>query len=294
MTATDVLAARDRPTSWWLATLEKRALRMHDEYVDLSQPIAFPSEQERRAALKFFNAALRAEESGLRQAHDLADDVRSWDPDLAGVLRLYGSEEGWHRELITEYLRYLGGGVQPMGRTTRLLYRLYARARRMETIVLVNLMFETIGATTYRLALRRVPYPSARHMLTILTRDESFHVPLNVHFLKRVFERDPSAFKRLRPIFHLTFFGLLLLPFASRPKAQAFDHIDRAELCRAYAEQLGRVFAGEPELGLAPPRWLLRLVGVDPATLTSADASVTSAAAAEQAADRHEVEVTAL
>lgn len=295
MTASEVaLAARDRPTSWWLLALERRAARMHDEYVDLAQPIEFASEKERRAALKFFNAALRAEESGLRQAHELADEVATWDADLAAVLRLYGSEEGWHKELIVDYLAYLGGGVAPMGRTTRLLYSLYARARRMETIVLVNLMFETIGATTYRLALRRVEYPSARHMLTILTRDESFHVPLNVHFLRRVRARNPGAFRRLRPIFHLTFFALLLLPFASRPKAKAFDRIERAELSRAYAEQLGRVFAGEPELGLMPARWLLRCFGVDPDRLKEAGPSGTSALAAEQAAERSEVEVTAL
>lgn len=294
MTTSEAMAARDRPTSWWLTALERRAARMHDEYVDLSRPIEFSSEEERRAALKFFNAALRAEESGLRQAHDLADEVAAWDADLAAVLRLYGSEEGWHRELITEYLAYLGGGVAPMGRVTRLLYRLYGRAQRMETIVLVNLMFETIGATTYRLALRRVQYPSARHMLTILTRDESFHVPLNVHFLRRVRARNPAAFRRLRPIFHLTFFALLLLPFASRPKAQAFDRIERAELSRAYAEQLGRVFLGEPELGLLPVRWLLRWFGVDPERLRDAGPSATSALAAEHATDRADVEVTAL
>jgi len=160
--------------------------------------------------------------------------------------------------------------------------------------VLLNLMFETIGATTYRLALRKVAYPSARHIPTILTRDESFHVPLNVHFLKRVRQRDPKAFRRLRPIFQLVFFALLLLPWASRPKAKAFDHIDRADLSRAYAEQLGRVFAGEPELGLVPPGWLLRLFGVAPRTLCSNAPSSTSAQAAEGAEDRSEVEVTAL
>lgn len=286
------VAVADRPTSWWKGALERRAERMHDEYVDLSQPTSFASEGERRAAVKFFNAALRAEESGLRQAHELAAEVDAWDPELARVLCLYGLEEGWHRELITTYLEHLGGTVEPMGRTTRFLYGLYARARRMETIVLLNLMFETIGATTYRMALRQVTHPSARHMLTILTRDESFHVPLNVHFLKRVKERNPRAFLRLRPIFQLTFFGLLLLPWASRPKAQAFDHIGRADLCRAYAEQLGRVFAGEPELGLQPSRWLLRLFGVHEHDLRGP--SHTSALAAAQAEDRSEVEVTAL
>jgi len=292
--AVETLAAKDRPTSWWKAALERRAARMHEEYVDLKEPIPFTSEAERRAAIKFFNAALRAEESGLRQAHELADEVAAWDADLAAVLRLYGNEEGWHRELITAYLTYLGGQVEPMGRTTRFLYGLYARARRMETIVLVNLMFETIGATTYRLALGRVSYPSARHMLTILTRDESFHVPLNVHFLRHVRARNPGAFRRLRPIFQLTFCALLCLPWASRPKAKAFDRIERADLSRAYAEQLARVFFGEPELGLAPPRWLLRLFGVDPRLLAHDGASATSVLAAEQAEDRSEVHVSAL
>ena len=72
----------------------------------------------------------------------------------------------------------------------------------METIVLTNLMFETIGATTYRLALRSVKQPLARQMLTILTRDESFHVPLNVHFLREMLARHPGR-SRLRLKVHL-------------------------------------------------------------------------------------------
>ncbi len=268
---------------------------MVDEYLDLSQPIDWSSEDERRAALKFFNAAFTAEESGLRQAHQLADEVRAWDPDLSEVLRLYGSEEGWHRELVTEFLSFLGGGVQPMGRVTRTFYSLYARAKRMETIVLVNLMFETIGATTYRMALRKVQYPAARQMLTILTRDESFHVPLNVHFLRQIFDRDPKARDRVKPIFHLLFISLLALPLASRPKAQAFDHISVRDLRRAYAEQLGSLFLNEPELGLTPPLFVLRLLGIAPEELIKGEnASVTSIEAAERAAERTQVKVTAL
>ncbi len=111
------------------------------------------------AAIAFFNAAYRAEESGLKQAHELAGVVERWDPELAECLRLYGDEEGWHRELLTEFLAYLGGQVKPMGKVTGTFYRLYGRAERMETIVLTNLMFETIGSTTYRLrsAARRTP-----------------------------------------------------------------------------------------------------------------------------------------
>ncbi len=93
------------------------------------------------------------------QAHTLADEVAEWDPDLAECLRLYGDEEGWHRKLLTQFLAYLGGEVKPMGRVTGTFYKVYGRAKRIETIVLTNLMFETIGSTTYRLALRRATHP---------------------------------------------------------------------------------------------------------------------------------------
>src|SRR4051812_14217659 len=127
---------------------------MAEEKLDLSVPIEWESPEEKTAAIAFFNAAFRAEESGLRQAHEIADEVATWDPELAEALRLYGDEEGWHRQLLTDFLAYLGGEIRPMGPTTRTFYKLYARAERHETIVLTNLMFETIGATTYRLALR--------------------------------------------------------------------------------------------------------------------------------------------
>jgi hypothetical protein len=251
-----------RTTSFWLRALERRATR--DENVDFTDPIVWSSEAERRAAVKFFNAALRAEESGLRQAHELADDVASFDPELAEVLRLYGNEEGWHKRLLEGFLERIGGSVQPMGPVTRIFYSAYARAKRMETIVLTNLMFETIGATTYRMALKNVRHQSARRMLTVLAKDESFHVPLNVHFLREVVQRDPSARKRLVRIHALLFSSLLLLPFASRPKARAFDGIARLELVRAYARALGGLFVREPELGLSPPRWASLLFGRTP------------------------------
>lgn len=248
-----------RPTSFWLRALERRARRTDDP--DLAEPISWSSAEEQRAAVKFFNAALRAEESGLRQAHELADEVGRWDPELAEVLRLYGNEEGWHQRLLGEFLERIGGTVQPMGPVTRVFYSAYARARRMETIVLTNLMFETIGATTYRMALRNVRHSAARRMLTVLARDESFHVPLNVHFLREVVRRDPAARKRLVRIHRLLFSSLLLLPFASRPKAQAFDGIPRLALVRAYAEALGGLFVNEPDLGLKPPLWTRVLIG---------------------------------
>ncbi|HYQ17475.1 MAG TPA: ferritin-like domain-containing protein [Polyangiaceae bacterium] len=282
-----------RPTAWWLAALERRATRMH-EYGAPEQPLEGASDVERRAAIKFFNAAFRAEESGIHQAHELAGSVQSWDPELAEVLRLYGNEEGWHRELLTEFLAALGGQVEPMGRVTRTLYKVYARAKRMDTIVLSNLMFETIGSTTYRLALGNVRDPAARRMLTILTRDEAFHVPLNVHFLRRVLEREPGGLPRLRRLYWLLFGSLVLLPLASRPKAQAFDHIETRELMRAYALELGRLFAREHDLDLAPPRLLLRLLGISPRELTRGAAlSPTSVEAAELAVDREQVVVTA-
>ncbi|HVO51060.1 MAG TPA: hypothetical protein VMV60_08715, partial [Thermoanaerobaculia bacterium] len=72
-----------RPTAWWLETLKKRAERMYDERLDFGKPMAFDSEEERLACVKFFNAAYRAEESGLAGAHKLAVEVREWDPELA-------------------------------------------------------------------------------------------------------------------------------------------------------------------------------------------------------------------
>ena len=281
-----------RPTSWWLAALERRAARMYEGHDAQPEPPRFSDDVERRAAIKFFNAAFRAEESGIRQAHELAAEVKAWDPELSEVLRLYGNEEGWHRELLTEFLEALGGQVEPMGRVTRTLYRVYARAKRMDTIVLTNLMFETIGSTTYRLALANVSQPAARRMLTILTRDEAFHVPLNVHFLRRVLEKEPGSLKRLRRIYWLLFGSLVLLALASRPKAQAFDHIATRELMRAYALELGRLFAREHDLDLAPPELMLRLLGISRTELLSGHAaSPTSVEAAEQAIDRENVVV---
>jgi hypothetical protein len=288
--------AADRPTSWWLSTLKKRADQRTDDDLDLSTPVVFHDEAERRAAVKFFNAAYRAEESGLAQAHALARELEGSDPELAETLRLYGDEEGWHRELLTLFLSHIGGGVQPMGPTTSLLYRLYARARRMDTILLTNLMFETIGSTTYRLALGRLSGPAVRAMLAILTRDEAFHVPLNVHFLKRALRGASSAdVLRLRLVFHAVYLALVALPLASRPKSGAFDRIGTLELSRAYARELGRVFAREPDLPLDPPAWLLSLLGVRLDEIRRDDgAAVTSVTAAELAADRSAVSVTAL
>ena len=276
--------------------LRKRAERMYDEKLDLSQPIVWASEEERTAAIAFFNAAYRAEESGLAQAHDLAKDVAAWDPDLAECLRLYGNEEGWHRELLTEFLTWIGGTVKPMGKVTGTFYKLYGRADRMETIVLTNLMFETIGSTTYRLALRRATHPAVRQMLTILTRDESFHVPLNVHFLRQVLARTPwLSRQRLKPLYHLLYGTLIASAYASRRRALTFDKIPFADLSRAYAEHLGKLFIHESDLALKPSSTLLRLFGLRRDELArSEDLSSVSVAAAEAAVDRERVAVTAL
>ena len=285
-----------RPTSWWLETLRKRAERMYDEHLDLSKPVAFESEEERLACIKFFNAAYRAEESGKAGALKLAEEVRAWDPDLAECLVLYGNEEGWHRELLDEFLAHIGGGVNPMGRMTKTFYGVYAKAERMETIMLTNLMFETIGATTYRLSLRRVTQPLARQVLTILTRDESFHVPLNVHFIREILKHHPERSRtRLKVIYRTVFHSLILLSVASRKVAQPFDRVTWKELTSAYVENLGRLFVNEPDLSFAPPRHLLAAFGMSRESLRSTGAAdAISVAAAEAAARREDVAVTPL
>jgi hypothetical protein len=266
---------------------------MDGEKLDLSRPITFVSPAEQAAAIAFFNAAFRAEESGLRQAHELAGEVAQWDPELAECLRLYGDEEGWHRQLLTQFLEWIGGSVRPMGRTTRTFYSLYARAKQVESIVLVNLMFETIGSTTYRLALRDAAHPAVRQMLTILTRDESFHVPLNVHFLRAALARAPGARSKLRALYHATFLALVASTIPSRRRAMRFDRIPRPVLARAYAEQLSRLFLEESDLGLAPSPLLLRAFGIDRRALLRSPSAV-SVEAAEQSVDRDKVVVSVL
>jgi hypothetical protein len=185
--------------------------------------------------------------------------------------------------------------VRPMGRVTGTFYRIYGKAERVESIVLANLMFETIGSTTYRLALRRATHPAVRQVLTILTRDESFHVPLNVHFLREALRHSGDRRARLRGLYHLLFVALLGSAAASRRRAQAFDHIPFGELSTAYAEHLGRLFLHESDLRFTPSAALLRLFGLDrDALAASEDLSAVSIEAAEQAVDRAKVAVTAL
>lgn len=288
-----------RPTSWWLETLKKRAEKMYSEKLDLSKPVEFESEDERKACVKFFNAAYRAEESGKSGAHRLAEEVRAWDPELAEALVLYGNEEGWHRELLDEFLAHVGGSVTPMGRMTNTFYRVYGKATEMDSIMLTNLMFETIGATTYRLSLRRVKQPLVRQVLAILTRDESFHVPLNVHFIREILkhkaELGQTSRLKLKAVYQLVFHSLVLMSFASREVAQEFDKITWKELTTAYIENMGRLFVQESDLDFKPPRVLLAAFGLSRRKLEKEPGmSVISAEAAEAAANRERVVVTAL
>lgn len=287
--------ATHRPTSWWLGKLRTRAENMYEEKLELDEPIPFESEAERDAAIRFFNAAYRAEESGLKQAHDLAEEMAELDPELAEALRLYGDEEGWHRELLVEFLDHIGGEIRPMGTITGSFYKLYARAQRMETIMLTNLMFETIGSTTYRLTLRHAKHKSVRQMLAILTRDEAFHVPLNVHFIREILRKKKVSKTRMKVIYNVLFVALVASTIASRRRAQKFDRVPLAVLSRAYAEQLAGLFLNESELDLQPPRWLLRLVGISDDELDAiTDKVAISVAAAEASADREKVVVTAM
>jgi hypothetical protein len=179
-----------------------------------------------------------------------------------------------------------------MGRTTRTFYALSSHATRMESIVLVNLMFETIGSTTYRIALRRVTHPTVRQMLAILTRDEAFHVPLNVHFLREALARAPGTATRLRlrALYHAVFLGLVASTAPSRRRAERFDRIARPVLARAYAESLARLFLEESDLRLAPSKLLLRAFRLDEGELLRGPSTV-SVEAAEQAIDRENVAV---
>jgi hypothetical protein len=288
----------EKPSSWWLAALKKRASRMYEEKLDWSEPLVFASEAERAACIRFFNAAYRAEESGKTQAHALAERVASFDPDLGECLILYGNEEGWHHELLTEFLQRLAGGIRPLSGFTKVMYDVYAKADTLETIMLTNLMFETIGATTYRLCLgTRKPTGLIRQVLTILTRDESFHVPLNVHFIRQTLAARgyPTLTRlKLQAIYDLVFTGLIASAWRSRRAAGAFDHIPFATLSRFYVENLGRLALDAPDLGLLPSRVVLAGFGLTRATLARHNDDWTSAAAAARMADRAHVSVDAL
>jgi hypothetical protein len=88
--------------------------------------------------------------------------------------------------------------------------------------------------------------------------------------------------------------SLLLLPFASRPKAKAFDGLGTLDLVKGYARMLAGLFEREPDLGLSPPGFLLRLLGLRRSDLGDEALAATSIEAAERSVRREDVQVTAL
>ena len=76
--------------------------------------------------------------------------------------------------------------------------------------------------------------------------------------------------------------------------AADFDHISFRELSTAYVENLGRLFAQSPDLDLKPPRTLLRLFGLGDEAMRREGVLPITAEAAERAADRSRVQVSAL
>ncbi len=253
----------ERSTSFWLRALRARRARIDAGGTEpLVGTLEWQNPELRRAASKFFNAAFRAEQSGLKKAHELADLVRAEDPELAEVLVLYGDEEGWHEELLTHFLPHIGADIEPMGRITSLFYKAYGKATRIDTIVLTNLLFETLGATTYRMTLPKMEEPAIRKMLSILSRDESFHVPLNIHLLEKMSSKHPLARLRLKVQCAFLVSTMVLLPWASRPKTGAFDGLGALELSRAYAENMDRALRRAKGLGLGVPWVVRRALGV--------------------------------
>ena len=87
----------------------------------------------------------------------------------------------------------------------------------------------------------------------------------------------------------------LLSAYASRRRALAFDGIPFAELSKAYAEHLAKLFLHESDLDLRPPELLLRLFRLRSDELAaSEDLSAVSVRAAEAAVDRERVVVGAV
>jgi hypothetical protein len=91
----------------------------------------------------------------------------------------------------------------------------------------------------------------------------------------------------------LLYVALLASAAASRRRVQTFDRIPFAELSRAYAEQLGRLFVQEDDLGFAPSAIVLRAFGLRKRDLSSGEGP-SSASVAERTADRDRVVVTEL
>jgi hypothetical protein len=145
------------------------------------------------------------------------------------------------------------------------------------------------------MALRKQEHPAVKAMLTILTRDEAFHVPLNVHFVRRALEGKSALTRaRLGVVFHVVFAALVALPIRSRPKTGAFDRLGKKELARGYARELARVFRGDPGIKLEPPRWIERVLGLTEKDRELEGPAITSNEAVDRAAERDRVQVTAL
>jgi len=66
----------------------------------------------------------------------------------------------------------------------------------------------------------------------VLARDESFHVPLNVHFMRQV--------SKMRGVYHVLYSALIGSAYASRKVAFNFEHIPFKELAGAHATGLVR------------------------------------------------------
>ncbi len=91
VTASEVASgcARIVPTSWWLEALERRAVRMHAEYVDLARPIEFASENGAARRARSSTSALPEQKN--RGCVRLTSWPMKWPlgtPVTAAVLRL--------------------------------------------------------------------------------------------------------------------------------------------------------------------------------------------------------------
>ena len=202
--------------------------------------------RRRRAALKFFNAAFRAE-GRVSPGPRAGGRGRHWDPELSEVLRLYGTKRAGTASCSPFLTDSAGSGAN--GARDAHPLRGVRAAKRMDTIVLTNLMFETIGSTTYRRARQRLPAGGAPHAHD-LTRDEPFTSHSTCICLRRVLERDPSC-SSIAATLLVVFASLVLFAFGQPPKA-SLDRIETRALIRRYALELAAVRSlARPRL--APP-----------------------------------------
>ncbi len=281
--------------------LRRRAEHMYDEKLDLGEPSSSPPTQSvtPRSPSSTPPSAPRSRASP--RPTPSPTRLRAWDPDLAECLRLYGDEEGWHRELLTQFLAYLGGEVRPMGRVTGTFYRAYAHAKRHRD--------HRPHQPDVRDHRRRRPtawpcgaptHPAVRQMLTILTRDESFHVPLNVHFLREALAHAEGAWDRpSRPPHGALPPALRRAPRLRRgqppPRSGLRPHPLRRAVHRATPSTSGACSSTRAiPASRRPARCCASSVSIATRWRASEDSSVVSIQAAEQAVDRASVSVSAL